>query len=71
MDRKDIWGAVTLKARAIYQGAEYEVIGYSYKHLTNVRESIILKDLRANSVIECPIGDVQIVATAQKNGGCR
>ena len=71
MRRDEIWNAVTLKARAIYQGAEYEVIGYSYKHLTNVRESIILKDLRANSVIECPLGDVQIVATAQKNGGYR
>ena len=71
MRRDEIWNAVTLKVRAIYHGTEYEVIGYSYKHLTNVRESIILKDLRSNSVIECPIGDVQIVATAQKNGGYR
>lgn len=60
MRRDEIWNAVTLKARAIYQGAEYEVIGYTYKNLTFAREAIILKDRRANSIIEAPIADVEL-----------
>lgn len=64
MRRDEIWNAVTLKARAIYHGTEYEVIGYTfgytYKNLTFAREAIILKDRRANSIIEAPIADVEL-----------
>ncbi len=60
MRREDIWKSVTIKATALYNGAEYEVIGYSYKHLSNAREAIILKDRRANSIIEAPIADVEL-----------
>lgn len=64
MKREDVWKSVTIKAAARYNGVEYDIVGYTYHHMTKLKEAIILKDKHANSVIVAPIEGVELIGRA-------